>query len=257
MGNFTLKLNDDQINRLRETFKADIKPNKNPYISTFIQRDDLTVSVYTSNKVVFQGADAEYYGTSFIETRFKRQAGSDEVGTGDYFGPVVVVASIVEECDEELINKYHINDLSIKWPNDIYYRDSKICGILLEAVTTDKIDCLIVGIGLNVNQKTFDNDLKHPASSVSLILNRDIEIAELKQSIYEQLAFNLQKLKQDEDFYDNIVKYDYLKNKEVYADIDNEVKKIKVVGINRDYSLRIEDGNEFRDLFTGEISFHL
>ena len=67
----------------------------------------------------------------------------------------------------------------------------------------------------------------------------------------------MQKLKQDEDFYDNIVKYDYLKNKEVYADIDNEVKKIKVVGINRDYSLRIEDGNEFRDLFTGEISFHL
>ena len=106
MGNFTLKLNDDQINRLRETFKADIKPNKNPYISTFIQRDDLTVSVYTSNKVVFQGADAEYYGTSFIETRFKRQAGSDEVGTGDYFGPVVVVASIVEESDEELINKF-------------------------------------------------------------------------------------------------------------------------------------------------------
>ena len=45
--------------------------------------------------MVFQGADAEYYGTSFIETRFKRQAGSDEVGTGDYFGPVVVVASIV------------------------------------------------------------------------------------------------------------------------------------------------------------------
>ncbi|MDD5842253.1 MAG: ribonuclease HIII [Solobacterium sp.] len=60
--------------------------------------------------MVFQGADAEYYGTSFIETRFKRQAGSDEVGTGDYFGPVVVVASIVEESDEELINKYHIND---------------------------------------------------------------------------------------------------------------------------------------------------
>ena len=166
---------------------------------------------------------------------------------------IISAYSLIQVLEE----KYHIPDLSIKWPNDIYYKDNKICGILLEAVTTGKIDCLIVGIGLNVNQKTFDNDLKHPASSVSLILNRDIEIAELKQSIYEQLAFNLQKLKQDEDFYDNIVKYDYLKNKEVYADIDNEVKKIKVVGINRDYSLRIEDGNEFRDLFTGEISFHI
>lgn len=156
-----------------------------------------------------------------------------------------------------LENKYHINDLSIKWPNDIYYRDSKICGILLEAVSSKTIDCLIVGIGLNVNQKEFDKDLKHPASSLSIILNRDIDIEELKSLIYNQLIENLNKLKRDDDFYDNIVKYDYLKDMEVYADIDNEVKKIKVIGINRDYSLKIKDGNVYRDLFTGEISFQI
>ena len=166
---------------------------------------------------------------------------------------IISAYSLIQILEE----KYGINNLSIKWPNDIYHKDNKICGILLEAVTSDKIDCLIVGIGLNVNQKEFDNDLKHPASSLSLILKRDVDIEELKSLIYNQLIENLNKLKQDDDFYDNIVKYDYLKDMEVYADIDNEVKKIKVIGINRDYSLKIKDGNDYRDLFTGEISFHI
>lgn len=110
MSNISLKLSKQQIQRIKDTFKDDIKPNPNEYIDTFISRDNLTISIYTSDKVVFQGQDAIFYGSSFIDTKFKRQAGSDEVGTGDYFGPVVVCASIVEESDEELINKYKITD---------------------------------------------------------------------------------------------------------------------------------------------------
>ena len=110
MGNFSIKLNDEQINKIKRTFKDDIKPNPNEYIDTFISKDDLTISIYKSKKVVFQGKDALFYGSSFIENKFVSHAGSDEVGTGDYFGPVVVVASIVEESDMDLINQYHIND---------------------------------------------------------------------------------------------------------------------------------------------------
>ena len=54
---------------------------------------------------------------------------------------IISAYSLIQVLEE----KYHIPDLSIKWPNDIYYRDSKICGILLEAVSSSSIDCLIVG----------------------------------------------------------------------------------------------------------------
>lgn len=110
MSNISLKLSKDKINKIKETFKEDIKPNPNEYIDTFIQRDGLTISIYTSDKVVFQGEDALFYGSSFIDTKFIRQAGSDECGTGDYFGPVVVCAAIVEEQDKELVDKYSITD---------------------------------------------------------------------------------------------------------------------------------------------------
>lgn len=55
----------------------------------------------------------------------------------------------------------------IKWPNDIYVDDRKICGILIENSLRDShISSSIVGIGLNVNQRNFDDSIKNPTSIV-------------------------------------------------------------------------------------------
>ena len=110
MSNISIKLTKEKIDSIKNTFKEYIKNNPNEYIDTFIQKDGLTISIYKSGQVVFQGEDAIFYGSSFIDTKFVRQAGSDEVGTGDYFGPVVVCACILEESDKELVDKYHITD---------------------------------------------------------------------------------------------------------------------------------------------------
>ena len=54
---------------------------------------------------------------------------------------------------------------TIKWPNDIYYRDKKISGILLEnAIVGSEIKYSIAGIGLNVNQTKFISDAPNPVS---------------------------------------------------------------------------------------------
>lgn len=59
----------------------------------------------------------------------------------------------------------HIGDLSIKWPNDIYCRNGKIAGILIENTLVGKSvkDC-IIGIGLNVNQREFHSNAPNPVS---------------------------------------------------------------------------------------------
>lgn len=110
MGNFSLKLDKEKINKLKTTFKNDIKPNQNEYIETFIQKEGLTISIYKTDKVVFQGEDAFFYAQSFIDIKENRQAGSDEVGTGDYFGPVIVCAAIIEESDYPFIKENGITD---------------------------------------------------------------------------------------------------------------------------------------------------
>ncbi len=58
-----------------------------------------------------------------------------------------------------------IGDLSIKWPNDIYWRNGKICGILIEnTLQGSVIRDSIVGVGLNVNQRVFHSNAPNPVS---------------------------------------------------------------------------------------------
>jgi BirA family biotin operon repressor/biotin-[acetyl-CoA-carboxylase] ligase len=64
----------------------------------------------------------------------------------------------------EALGQY-IGNLSIKWPNDIYWRNGKICGILIEnTLKGNTIKDSIIGVGLNVNQRTFHSDAPNPVS---------------------------------------------------------------------------------------------
>lgn len=73
-------------------------------------------------------------------------------------------------------------DISIKWPNDIYWKEKKICGILIEndLLGTNISQC-ILGSGININQEIFTSDAPNPISlkqitkkeeSIELILNK-------------------------------------------------------------------------------------
>lgn len=137
MASFSFKLDENKIAKLKNTFKDCIKDNPNEYVDTFIQKDDLTITIYKTNKVVFQGNDAFFYASSFIDTKKTRQAGSDEVGTGDCFGPVVVCSAIVEESDYDYIEEKHITDS--KQLNDSY-----ILSIAPELMTRFKHSLLIL-----------------------------------------------------------------------------------------------------------------
>lgn len=56
-------------------------------------------------------------------------------------------------------------DAEVKWPNDIYVGDKKICGILIETVLQGgSVRCCIAGIGINVNQTVFVSDAPNPVS---------------------------------------------------------------------------------------------
>lgn len=57
----------------------------------------------------------------------------------------------------------------IKWPNDIWVGDRKICGILIENILDgDRIEASIVGIGLDVNEETWPEELPNPVSMKQL-----------------------------------------------------------------------------------------
>ena len=70
----------------------------------------------------------------------------------------------------QFFSKYDKDSLKIKWPNDIYWRDRKLGGILIENIIRSQEsgggnwDWAVVGIGININQANFATNLKNPVS---------------------------------------------------------------------------------------------
>ena len=77
--------------------------------------------------------------------------------------------------------------VSIKWPNDIYYGDKKIAGILIEnAILGSEVTYSIAGIGLNVNQTIFVSNAPNPVS-LKLISGKETDIDALMQALMAQI----------------------------------------------------------------------
>ncbi|MBJ2176367.1 biotin--[acetyl-CoA-carboxylase] ligase [Aureibaculum sp. A20] len=88
--------------------------------------------------------------------------------------------------------RYYIPEkLSVKWPNDILSAGKKICGVLSECVLkSSNVSYAIVGIGLNVNQENFSEDLSN-ATSLKRILNRTIDRDELLEKLLLEIQYQI------------------------------------------------------------------
>jgi BirA family biotin operon repressor/biotin-[acetyl-CoA-carboxylase] ligase len=77
-------------------------------------------------------------------------------------------------------------DAFIKWPNDVLINNQKICGVLTEMnAETDKINFVIIGIGININTKK--EDLPKGATSIMEELGRELSRVEAVRSIFKNL----------------------------------------------------------------------
>lgn len=87
---------------------------------------------------------------------------------------------------ERVLSKY-IGNVSIKWPNDIYYKDFKICGMLIEhSLSGGKINYTIPGIGINVNQRVFLSDAPNPISLAN-VLGHEVPTSEILDGIVDEI----------------------------------------------------------------------
>lgn len=90
----------------------------------------------------------------------------------------------------QAIEKYTDLSVGIKWPNDILINGKKAVGILTEMqADPDKINAVIIGIGINVNQKQehFAEDIQHIATSLAMEADKSFVRAELMQMIFLQM----------------------------------------------------------------------
>lgn len=76
---------------------------------------------------------------------------------------------------KEVLDRYIPEGITLKWPNDVYYHDSKLSGTLIETrISGGHIKDFVFGVGLNVNQQTFVSDAPNPVSLCG-ILGREVD----------------------------------------------------------------------------------
>lgn len=86
------------------------------------------------------------------------------------------------------LSNFVATGISIKWPNDIYYFNKKLGGILIEnAIVGNAIKTAVIGIGLNVNQQEFSTELDSKATSLHQILHEDVNLAALLSDICSEI----------------------------------------------------------------------
>ena len=108
---------------------------------------------------------------------------------------VALHRGVIEGISREY--REYIERLAIKWPNDLYYEDRKLAGILVEnAIVGNEIKYSIAGIGLNVNQTEWQSDAPNPVS-LKQITGKDYDLDQLMNQFMASLDQVLSEPRED------------------------------------------------------------
>lgn len=142
--------------------------------------------------------------------------------------------------------------LSIKWPNDIFYENRKLAGILINStIKANMMDVSIIGIGLNVNQMQFQDWPTHPIS-MKMITGEDYNLQPLLEQIAEHIIIKVEQLKSNP----TSIEQDYLKRLFRYrswADYEIEGKTLRLFMTGIDAFGRLQLVDKQQELHQYEI----
>ena len=138
--------------------------------------------------------------------------------------------------------------LSIKWPNDIYFNDKKIAGILIKnEIKGMMMGTSIIGIGLNVNQTSFDDNLPNPIS-MKMITGNDYDLETILNNICLELrALSLEhktNAHSSQPTAHSYIKHLYRYNQWASFEHEGQVKEMMIIGYDQFGRLILKEKND-------------
>lgn len=224
----SIVVNDEIKAKIIHAYAPHERENKGEYIEFFAKRCDLVVTVYTSKKnttgykVVFIGDNALEEAQRFdkdatinvpkakINAHWlsnEDQIGSDEVGTGDFFGPICVCAAYVKSSQIPMLKKLGVDDSKKLSDSQIKELGSKLVK------------------EIPYSQVSLDNE------KYNELVKKDMNMNEMKVKLHNQVLLNLKKKFPEvknffiDEFTPKENYYEYLKDKEeIVSDLNFKTK---------------------------------
>ena len=214
--NVVIRVNDEIKKKMLEYYKDKMRDKKIPYVVFQAQDEDTVITMYESGKVMFQGTsadvDASMWGIAIEQSKEKKEknvdktyynvsaVGSDEVGTGDYFGPIVVTATYVSKNDIEFLEKLGVSDSK-------KITDDKIKKIAPEIVKKIKYKSLILS-NKEYNEK----------------YTKDVNMNKIKAIMHNKVLYDLVNIEKPK--YDYIIVDEFARENRYYGYL-NDIKNIQ------------------------------
>ena len=222
-----IKVNDTIKEKMSEFYEGKKRSKTPPYAIFQAEDNDTIITLYESGKAMFQGLSADIEASmweminndssnldDFLDEPRKKKKeekieipininsiGSDEVGTGDYFGPIVVSASYVSVNDIEFLTNLGVRDSK-------KLSDEKILEIVPQIVKRIKYKTIILS---NKEYNKYHND--------------DMNMNKVKAILHNKVLYNL--------IHENDIKYDYIvvdqfeSPKSYYNHLNDNTKVVK------------------------------
>lgn len=156
-----------------------------------------------------------------------------------------LVSKFVSIAIAKFVSNYTKN-VSIKWPNDIYVGDNKIAGVLIEnTISGQYIFQSIIGIGLNVNQEIFSENIPNPIS-LKQLTNQEIKLDDSLNRLCKELdlCFKLLENKQYKKLDAAYHKQLYRLNQNSKFKIEENIVEAKIKGVDEFGCLMLEYDNK-------------
>lgn len=210
---------------------------------------------------------------TFVDASFQSEGrgrmGRSWIGNKDtlMFSYLIKEKSLVEQFSSlsilaatsviKSLERIGLNDVTLKWPNDVYISGQKVAGILLEGISLDnELTCVVIGIGVNVLTRVFPSDLLHKATSIKLN-NIDISVSKYRRLLYRIIKDDIATFnKGDRSYLSFANSHHFLLNKRVFAEVLGKKEEILALEINKDNSLKIKKDGVIKSIFSSEITFH-
>lgn len=236
---FCYKISDETKKEMIEYFSDKKREKTPPYAVFMADEEDTVITLYESNKVVFQGVSADIDANMWkqrekaltgkfpIENKKKEKKkedkkdntdyyfinsiGSDEVGTGDYFGPIVVTASYVNRKDIEFLESLGVRDSKM-------ITDEKILKIAPELIKK------IPHVTVILTNEQYNN-----------MHNKEVNMNAIKAIMHNKVLYEL--INKNAYNYDKIVVDQFVYPQKYY----DHLKKSKYIVKNISFTTKAED----------------
>ncbi len=148
-----------------------------------------------------------------------------------------------------------VQEVRVKWPNDVWVKNKKIAGILIEtSLSGQNLSDAIIGIGININEVSQKPD----RTSLKKETGKNFDIERIMSQTLEFLLYRIEQLQMKDfarlksDYYSQL--YLYQENAKYRTD-SGEVFEGMILGVTQEGQLAISDGHKVRNFSIKQVSF--